>query len=130
MSLAQTARRGMPDSPAAADTLGWVYYQKGVYRPAIDMLREALKLGEKNKAPDNPNIHYHLGMAYAEDRSTRARAPAIGTRAEDQSELQRGRRDQEAARQLEIIKVAGDAVARHSFEVVSEICVDHSLAFF
>ncbi len=65
LSLAQTARRGMPDSPAAADTLGWVYYQRGAYRSAIDMLQEALKLGEKNKAPDNPNIHYHLGMAYA-----------------------------------------------------------------
>src|ERR1035437_2857744 len=38
MTLAQTARRGMPNSPAAADTLGWVYYQKGAYRPAIDML--------------------------------------------------------------------------------------------
>lgn len=65
MSLAQTARRGMPNSPTAADTLGWVYYQKGVYRPAIDMLQEALKLGAKNKAPDDPDIHYHLGMAYA-----------------------------------------------------------------
>jgi len=29
------------------------------------MLQEALKLGQKNNAPDNPNIHYHLGMAYA-----------------------------------------------------------------
>jgi tetratricopeptide (TPR) repeat protein len=64
MSLAQTARRGMPNSPDAADTLGWVYYQKGVYREAISMLQEALKLQEKSKAPDNPDIHYHLGLAY------------------------------------------------------------------
>lgn len=75
MSLAQTARRGLPESPNAADTLGWVYYQKGVYRPAIDMLKEALKLGEKKKAPDDPNIHYHLGMAYAKtDQPALARA--------------------------------------------------------
>ncbi len=53
MSLAQIARRGMPDSPDAADTLGWVYYQKGVYGSAISMLQEALKLQEKTKAPDN-----------------------------------------------------------------------------
>ena len=64
MSLAQTARRGMPDSPNAADTLGWVYYQKGVYGSAISMFQEALKLQSKLHAPDNPDIHYHLGMAY------------------------------------------------------------------
>src|SRR5579863_7826503 len=29
LSMAQTARRGMPESPNAADTLGWAYYQKG-----------------------------------------------------------------------------------------------------
>jgi len=50
LSLAQTARRGMPDSPNAADTLGWVYYQKGAYRSAIDLFQEALQLEEKNKA--------------------------------------------------------------------------------
>ena len=55
----------MPNSPAAADTLGWVYYQKkGVYGSAMSMLQEALKLQEKNKAPDNPDIHYHLGLVY------------------------------------------------------------------
>ena len=64
LSLAQTARREMPDSPNAADTLGWVLYQKGAYRSAIDLFQEALKLGEKNKSPDNPTVHYHLGLAY------------------------------------------------------------------
>lgn len=64
LSLAQTARLGMPYSPNAADTLGWVYYQKGVYGSAISLFQEALKLQEKNKVPDNPNIHYHLGLAY------------------------------------------------------------------
>ncbi len=72
MSLAQTARRGMPDSPNVADTLGWIYYQKGVYGSAISMLQEALKLQSKQQAPDNPNIHYHLGMAYL-----KAQKPAL-----------------------------------------------------
>jgi len=64
LSLAQTARRGMPDSPNAADTLGWIFYQKGAYKSAIDLFQEALKLGEKNKAPEDATVHYHLGLAY------------------------------------------------------------------
>jgi tetratricopeptide (TPR) repeat protein len=63
-SLAETARRGMPMSPNAADSLGWVYYQKGAYNLAIRMFVEALKLGDKNHAPDDANIHYHLALAY------------------------------------------------------------------
>jgi tetratricopeptide (TPR) repeat protein len=62
--LAETARRGMPDSPQAADTMGWALYQKGAYSSAIDQFHEALKLAEKAKSPDNPNVHYHLGLAY------------------------------------------------------------------
>jgi len=64
LSLAQTARRGMPDSPTAADTLGWVFYRKGAYQSAVDLFQEALKLGEKNKNPDEATVHYHLGLAY------------------------------------------------------------------
>jgi tetratricopeptide (TPR) repeat protein len=64
LSLAQTARRGLPDSPSVADNLAWIYYQKGAYQSAIGLLQEALKLQEKNKMPDNADIHYHLGMAY------------------------------------------------------------------
>jgi len=64
LSLAQVARRGLPDSPGVVDTLGWIYYQKGVYPLAISSLQEALKLQEKRKLPDSPDIHYHLGMAY------------------------------------------------------------------
>jgi tetratricopeptide (TPR) repeat protein len=74
LSLAQTARRGLPDSPNAADTLGWVLYQKGAYKSAIDLFQEALKLEAKNKAPDNPTVHYHLGLAYEKtDQSGLAR---------------------------------------------------------
>jgi tetratricopeptide (TPR) repeat protein len=64
LALAQTARREMPDSPNAADTLGWVFYKKGVYGSAIDLFQDALKLTEKAKAPDNPTVHYHLALAY------------------------------------------------------------------
>jgi cellulose synthase operon protein C len=66
LSLAQAARRGMPDSPDAADTLGWVYYQKGIYDSAADLFQEALKLSAKAKRLEDPGMHYHLGLAYQE----------------------------------------------------------------
>ena len=64
LAMAQTARRGMPDSPNAADTLGWAYYQKGVYQSAISQFQEALRLGERRGVADDATIHYHLGLAY------------------------------------------------------------------
>jgi tetratricopeptide (TPR) repeat protein len=64
MGLAQTARRGAPDWPNAADTLGWAYYQKGIYDSAISQFQEALRLAEKRGDPDNADLHYHLGLAY------------------------------------------------------------------
>ena len=41
------------------DTLGWIYYQKGLYGSAIKEL-----LGSLEKIPENPVVHYHLGLAY------------------------------------------------------------------
>src|SRR5436190_4138045 len=72
LQLARTARRGMPESSSVADTLGWAFYQKGIYRSAIDMFQEAIKLAAKNKEPDNATYHYHLGLAYA-----KAEQPAL-----------------------------------------------------
>ena len=59
LTLAQTARKGLPNLPAAADTLGWAYYNQGAYNSAIDTLQEAVK-----ENPNNATFHYHLGMAY------------------------------------------------------------------
>jgi Flp pilus assembly protein TadD len=70
LSLAQTARRGLPQSSGVADTLGWIYYQKGAYHSAVDSLREALRLSQDSHSPDNPQFHYHLGMAYAKSGQT------------------------------------------------------------
>lgn len=74
LAMAQTARRGMPDSSNAADTLGWAYFQKGVYKSAIDMFQESLRLNEKRGAADDPTVHYHLGLAYQKtNQPTQAR---------------------------------------------------------
>jgi tetratricopeptide (TPR) repeat protein len=59
LSLAQVARRGLPDLPNSADTLGWAYYHLGAYDPAVDMLQQAIK-----EDPKNPTYHYHLGLVY------------------------------------------------------------------
>jgi tetratricopeptide (TPR) repeat protein len=74
LSLAQTARRADPDNANTADTLGWIFYQKGAYSSAIELFQEALKLAEKQKSPDNPTVHYHLGLAYQKiDKPAQAR---------------------------------------------------------
>ena len=60
LSLAQIARRGMPNSPDTADTLAWAYYNKGTYEFARDLLEDALKTD-----PNSATMQYHLGMVYS-----------------------------------------------------------------
>lgn len=72
LSLARTARRQLPNSPAVADTLGWIYYHQGMYERAVNSFTEALALQKKGQLPDNPDIHYHLGMTYE-----KAKQPAL-----------------------------------------------------
>jgi Flp pilus assembly protein TadD len=50
----------MPDSPYAADTLGWAHYKLGTYDSAIWLLQEAAR-----KTPQNATYQYHLGLACA-----------------------------------------------------------------
>jgi Tfp pilus assembly protein PilF len=59
LSLAQIARRAMPNAPSTADTLAWIYYQKGNYASGRDLLEDAVK-----NDPNNASMHYHLGMIY------------------------------------------------------------------
>jgi len=59
LTLAQTARRGFPNIPNSADTLGWAYYQNAAYSLAAPLLEDAVK-----GAPSNATYRYHLGMTY------------------------------------------------------------------
>jgi tetratricopeptide (TPR) repeat protein len=59
LNLAQAARRGLPNSPNTADTLGWAYYQNGAYSVAAPLLEEAV-----SKSADNAAYRYHLGVTY------------------------------------------------------------------
>jgi tetratricopeptide (TPR) repeat protein len=69
LSLAQTARQSMPNSPSTADTLAWAYYHKGTYGFARDLLENAVK-----DTPNDATIQYHLGMVYSKlsDKSNAA----------------------------------------------------------
>jgi len=57
LTLAQTAYEQLPDNIAIGDTLGWAYFHKGIYSQAFWLFSDLVQ-----KAPENPMIHYHLGM--------------------------------------------------------------------
>jgi Tfp pilus assembly protein PilF len=69
LTLAQTARSSMPNSPSTADTLAWAYYYKGTYGFARDLLEDAIKIN-----PNSANMQFHLGMVYSKlgDRTNAA----------------------------------------------------------
>ena len=58
LKFAQQAAEIAPDAPFAQDTLGWVYYHKGLYRMAVNYLKAAVA-----KEP-TPRRQYHLAMCY------------------------------------------------------------------
>ena len=60
LQLAQTAKAQLPDRPEVNDTLGWVYYKKGLATLAIPPFRDSVE-----KAPKSAVYQYHLGLAYA-----------------------------------------------------------------
>jgi putative PEP-CTERM system TPR-repeat lipoprotein len=59
LALAKRAKSLLPDDPRIIDTLGLALITKGLYSSAVS----ELKLGA-DKAPQNPTILYHLGLAY------------------------------------------------------------------
>jgi tetratricopeptide (TPR) repeat protein len=65
LQLAQTAQRGLPESPEVTDTLGVIYYKKGLFALAIPPLKASVA-----KNPANPFYQFHLGLAYAKSGDT------------------------------------------------------------
>ncbi len=55
LTLAQQAKQLLPESPTVDDTIGWAYYKKGLFRPALDHLK---------RASNSPQRMYHLAMTY------------------------------------------------------------------
>jgi tetratricopeptide (TPR) repeat protein len=55
--FAKKAREVSPNNPQVTDTLGWILYKKGEYSDALPLLQESA-----GKLPDDPAVHFHLGM--------------------------------------------------------------------
>ncbi len=68
LSLAQTAKRKLPDSAEVSDTLGWIYLKKDLDVQAVTAFQDSVRLD-----PNTADYQYHLGMALAKTRD-RARA--------------------------------------------------------
>jgi len=63
LKLAQQVRALIPKSANVDDTMGWVYYKKGIYPSAVLQLEDAVA---RDKDANTPSAlhHYHLAMAY------------------------------------------------------------------
>ena len=76
LDLAKQAVEWLPNRAEAHDTMGWVYYRKGLPSLAVAPFERSVA-----RAPENPTYHYHLGLAYAEagdrDRGRRALETAL-----------------------------------------------------
>ena len=58
LKYAQQAKELAPENPAVDDTLGWTYYQKGMYAMAVTHMESAIA------RESNAVRKYHLAMAY------------------------------------------------------------------
>jgi tetratricopeptide (TPR) repeat protein len=58
LKFAQKAAEIAPDNAAVEDTLGWVYYRRGIYNAAVGYLKKAVA-----KEP-TPRRQFHLAMSY------------------------------------------------------------------
>jgi tetratricopeptide (TPR) repeat protein len=59
LEYAQRAQELRPENPNFSDTLGWIFYKKGLYSSAVKYLEQA------NAKGDVAVWGYHLAMAYA-----------------------------------------------------------------
>jgi len=60
LKFAQIAREAAPEDPSVADTLGWVYFRKGLVESAHPLIADTA-----GKMKNNASIRYHLGMVLA-----------------------------------------------------------------
>jgi Tfp pilus assembly protein PilF len=68
LQFAQRAREAAPADPSIADTLGWLYVERGEVARGLVLLEEALQ-----SLPTHPEIRYHRAVAL-EESGDRARA--------------------------------------------------------
>jgi tetratricopeptide (TPR) repeat protein len=59
LSLAEQAEEKLAGSAQVADTIGWIYYKKSLYKTAVQYLSRCAQADQKNAT-----FQYHLGMTY------------------------------------------------------------------
>jgi tetratricopeptide (TPR) repeat protein len=67
--FAQNAKDAAPENPVIRDTLGWIYYKKGLYESAFPLVSDAARKLEKNAV-----VRYHHGMVLARTGKNREAA--------------------------------------------------------
>ena len=85
MQLAQTAKARLPDSPQVDDTLGWVYYKKGLHTLAIGVIP-----GEHPEGPEESPLSLSPGPRVREKRRQGQGARIAESGAVAESEVRRG----------------------------------------
>ncbi len=66
LQLAQAAKARAPQAPEVSDTLGFIYYKRGLFAFSVAAYEDAVKLD-----PKNPEHRYHLGLALAKNNQPR-----------------------------------------------------------
>jgi tetratricopeptide (TPR) repeat protein len=88
--LAQGAVQASPEVPSFVDTLGWIYFKKGLYGAAAEQLKKAVSVDEaiarKSNSLPSPTYRFHLGMALA------AKGDKTGARREIETALSLGQK--------------------------------------
>jgi tetratricopeptide (TPR) repeat protein len=59
LTMAQQAKRMLPNLAEVSDTLGWIYLKKNLSDHAIDNFKDLV-----SKDPHASTYRFHLGMAY------------------------------------------------------------------
>lgn len=65
--LSQSVVQLHPEEAGFVDTLGWVFFKKGLYSAAVEQIKKAIArddaMAAKNGSSPNPIFRFHLGMA-------------------------------------------------------------------
>ena len=103
LKFAQVAREAAPEDPNVADTLGWIYFKKGLFDTAYPLISDASKKLEKNAV-----VRYHHGMVLSKKGKTKEAAAELQGGAGAGREFPGGGGGEEGAGRPEIRK-RGDA---------------------
>jgi len=99
LRLAQSAVAVAPETPQIVDTLGWVYYKRGLSKSAIEQFQKAIE-----QEPRNGIYYYHLGLAFIQagdnvrGRTALEQALKYGTNAATAAAIRRSLEGAPAAR--------------------------------